>query len=209
MVKISKQTVAKKVHDFFQKIDGKKAIINDQVIHRILSFSDKRAKVQFSKTCKKVQKLFQQNFVDTEPISRCEISDGIEFSICKKNVEQGMVLSYLPVGCAGFDIDPEMIGHYHVVKVSLKGVSLYRLTNGNKATVGKRKFFIPYVWDEWTDACVKCFEPINETFYENLSDSWSIIAESKEEYLPLFHEHWDRRMPAWKIKSRGYPTLKM
>ena len=103
----------------------------------------------------------------------------------------------------------EQSGHYAVQKITKAGVHIRRLTNLHKATVGKRKFFIPYVYADSEWECRKEFTIHHEHFWENLADHWEIIAKSREEYLPMFKEHFAHVMPSWKIKCRGYPKLVM
>ena len=201
--KNSKPSVAKKVHAFFQKIDDKKTILCPNVLDRILGFSDPRSQCNLGLTCKTTQKYFQANFVTTKELWYARKDRDAPFSAWTVGIEtlrKGFVLKYL-----GY----EASGDYSVQKITKAGVHLRRLTHLFKATVGKRKFFNPYVYADSDFECVKEFEDHHEHFWENFSDNWEIIATSKEEYLPIFKEHWDRVMPAWKIKSRGYPKLLM
>ena len=122
------------------------------------------------------------------------------WKLSTETVAKGFVLRY-----SGAD-SWELSGHYAVQKVTKKGVQLRRLTNIHKATVGKRKFFIPYVYDSDCE-CRKKFTANHDHFWDNYSDNWEIIATSEEEYTPLFEAHWDRIMPKWKINRRGYPKL--
>ena len=203
--KQSKPSVAKKVHDFFQKIDDKKSLLIPNVLNRILGFSDPRAQCNLGLTCKATQKYFQENFVSTQKLWYArkdkEAPDGVgTFNL--QTLREGFVLRYL----GG---DRETWGHCSVQKITKSGVHLRRLTNLHKATVGKRKFYIPYVYADSEWECRKEFEDHHEHFWENLSDNWEIIATSREEFLPFFKQHFDHVMPAWKIKSRGYPKLLM
>ena len=205
---ISKQCVGTKVSDFFQKIDASKTILNDQVIHRILQMSDNRTQVSFGETCKKVQNIFQKKFVSYEKIYR-ETTTFNDFEVLKK----GMVLKLLPsygLGRATYqEAERHAMGHYLVHKISKLGVHLRRLTNYAKATIGKKKFFIPFVYSELSSECLKSFPDYHEHFYETLSDNWEIIATTKKEYLPKWKEHWNCVMPGRKIKNQGYPKLRM
>ncbi len=208
----SKPSVGQKVSAFFQKVDDKKTVLCPNVLNRILHFSDNRAKCNLGLTCKTTQAFFQTNFVTTEKLwyrKKDKDAPYNAWSLSKETVEKGMVLEYSPVGCAGFESDYSQSGFYSVQKITKAGIHLRRLTNRNKATVGKRKFFIPYVFCDGTFDCVKAFENYNENFHENLSDSWTIVATTKAEFLPMFEEHFAHVMPAWKIKSRGYPKLIM
>ena len=203
MVKFSKSSVSKRVYDFFQKANDKKTIMCPEVLNRVLKYSDARTQCNFGLTCKTALKHFEKNFVIPQELSYFRKDQDAPFSAWTLSIEsvtEGFVLRY-----TGMD-SWKMSGHYAVQKVTKKRVQLRRLTNIHKATVGKRKFFISYVYDsEWE--CKKKFTPNHDHFWDNLYDNWEIIATSEEEYTPLFEAHWDRVMPAWKIKRRGYPKL--
>ena len=204
--KTSKPSVAKKVHDFFDKITDKKTLLCPNVLSRILSFSDSRSQCNLGLTCKTTQKYFQKNFVSPQELYYCKKDKDAPYNAwctTKETMCKGFVLKY------SGDDTWEQSGHYAVQKVTNAGVHLRRLTNLHKATVGKRKFFIPYVYADSEWECRKEFTNHHEHFWESFEDNWEIIAKSREEYLPMFEEHFAHVMPAWKIKSRGYPKLMM
>ena len=165
--KTSKPSVAKKVHAFFQKIDDKKTILCPNVLDRILAFSDPRSQCNLGLTCKTTQKHFQENFVSTKELWYARKDRDAPFSAWNVSTETlcvGFILKY------SGDDTWEQSGHYAVQKVTNAGVHLRRLTNLHKATVGKRKFFIPYVYADSEWECRKEFTDHHEHFWESFED---------------------------------------
>jgi hypothetical protein len=154
---------------FGAHVDAGKALMNGEVLKRILDFSSLDEKVAFGQVNREVYNFFRKNHVVLQ-----KYYCGLEKTTL--TLKEGMVIRYL---CASFNGDEELIGNYEVKRITNAGVHLRRLTKSGRKRF-KKKYFMPLCFQRGHIELVA--QPAN-CMFDDLVDSWSIIAKSKTEYL--------------------------
>ena len=114
----------------------------------------------------------------------------------------GQIVRY---ASAVYDNDKN-IGTYLVVSMTSKELKLRRLTKPGGRTF-KKLHKIPLGVTSDGGSFVRGMKIIQFGEFDSFTDSWSIVARSKEEYMPTYKRWCESVYPRWKLAADGYPRF--